>query len=580
MAGISLKERFINQSIRFKLIVGLSLFVLPLLLLLIVHSSYAIQVVSDQVTKSNENLTTLYMDQIDRNLEEVNTYLNVTAAFEADLLPLGFPEEKDRDYYQFAKINLFNKLENDYPQYNFVDVLFVYSAENNDILTNAPPSLASEQLKAMKDWLRGLLHGEAEELVSSYQRWFVHQADDHYYLLNIKTIGNVYVGAVIEAGRLMGPLSLLELGQDGQALLINAAEEVMTSYRSDTASDKAELTALQEGSRYLQVRKPSRQGDFSLLILLPYRTILERLPALRMMSGLIVLGSIIIFPLIYMFLRQIILVPINRLIAVMRRVKDGNLAYRAEDHSASYEFRMMNDVFNRMVDQIEELKIHVYEEQLLAQRAELKHLQLQINPHFFLNALNSIYNMAQMRNYALIQEMSSYMIQYMRFMFQSNLKFVSLKEELAHTRNYLRIQALRFHDGLTYRLDDPDFGEETEVPPLVIQTFVENTVKHALTMDDPIALTVHIACTGQEEKGLHIVIQDTGAGFPPDVLQRLQADEPVISGEREHIGIWNIKRRLRLLYGGKARLELLNAPDGGARAELYLPVVPRVGQEL
>jgi len=574
VAVISLWGRFIQQSIRFKLIVGLSLFILPLLILLLVYSSYAADVVSDQVSKSNENLTTLYMDQIDRQLEEVDMYLSMTAAFEADLLPLGFPEEKDRDFYQFSKINLFNKLENDYPQYKFVDVLFVYSAENNDILTNAPPSHTSEQLKALKNWLRELMQQDAEKLVTHYHRWFVHADQDRYYLLNIKTIGNVYIGAVIESSKLMGPLSLLELGEDGQALFISQAGDVMTSYHAEGFMDhmsSEELDALQESSRYLQVRKPSGQGDFSLLILLPYQTILEKLPALRFMSAAIVLGSVIIFPLIYMFLRQIILVPMNRLMAVMRRVKDGNLTYRVEEKRVSYEFLMMNDVFNRMIDQIKQLKIDVYEEQLLAQRAELKHLQLQINPHFFLNALNSIYNMAQLKNYGLIQEMSTYMIHYMRFMFQSNMKFVSLKEELTHTHNYLRIQSLRFHDGLRYEIDDPTYGGDIEVPPLCIQTFVENTVKHAITMDEPVYLHVRMELL-EQEKQLHIQIRDTGAGFSIDVLEQLQNDLVIIDEDREHIGIWNMKRRLGLLYGDKAGVVLSNSKKGGAQIDLYVPL--------
>ncbi|WP_282936190.1 histidine kinase [Paenibacillus sp. RC67] len=573
MIAISLIYRFTNQSIRFKLIVGLSVFVVPLLALLIFHSFYAIRVVSDQVAKSNENITMLYMDQIDRTLQEMDTYLSMTAAFESDLLQLGFPEQDARDQYQFAKINLFNKMENDYTQYKFVDLMFVYSAVNHDIITNAPPAIASGDLKKRKLWLSELLQDENQVLTYGNKRWFVHQSGDQYYLVIIKSIGNVYIGATVEASKLMVPLNLLELGEDGKAILVSDKDELMT-VSQENAADIALLTdeGLKEHSEeYLQVRKHSSQGDFSLLILLPYRTILENLPALRSMSALIVLGSVILFPIFYMYLRNIILVPMNRIMNVMRRVRDGNLEHRVEKYPVSYEFGLMNEVFNTMVSQIKELKISVYEEQLLSQRAELKHLQLQINPHFFLNALNTIYNMAQMKNYPFILEMSSYMIQYMRFMFQTNLKFVSLKDELTHTQNYLRIQAMRFQDGFTYDITEPEYGSKVQVPPLLIQTFVENTIKHAITMDEPIKITIDIQLYEEEQPYLRIVIKDTGRGFPEEVLEQMDRGNPIVSNEREHIGIWNIRRRLKLLYHEEARVDLINVKHGGAQIEIHVP---------
>ncbi|NOU93103.1 HAMP domain-containing protein [Paenibacillus sp. LMG 31456] len=577
MVAISLIHRFTNQSIRFKLIVGLSVFVVPLLALLVFHSFYAIRVVSDQVAKSNENITALYMDQIDRNLQEMDMYLSMTAAFESDLLPLGFPEHDNRDQYQFAKINLFNKMESDYTQYNFVDLMFAYSVANHDILTNAPPAIASGDLRKMKLWLSELLQDESQVLAYGNKRWFVHQSGDQYYLVIIKSIGSVYIGATVEASKLMVPLNLLELGEDGRAILVSDKDDLMTvNQETDTESalltdERFKETTIRQKEEYLQVRKRSSQGDFSLLILLPYRTILENLPALRSMSALIVLGSIIVFPMFYIFLSYTILAPINRIMSVMRRVRDGNLEYRVEKYPVSYEFGMMNEVFNTMVSQIKELKISVYEEQLLSQRAELKHLQLQINPHFFLNALNTIYNMAQLKNYPFILEMSSYMIQYMRFMFQTNLKFISLKDEVAHTKNYLRIQAMRFHDGFTYDILEPEYGSDLQVPPLLIQTFVENTIKHAITMDEPIKITIEMQLYEEKQPYLRIVIRDTGQGFPEEVLEQFNMGHPIISEEREHIGIWNIKRRLKLLYREDARVSLINSSHGGAQIEIHVP---------
>ncbi|RXZ76585.1 HAMP domain-containing protein [Paenibacillaceae bacterium] len=578
---IHIIHRFANQSIRFKLIIGFLVFVIPLLSLLLFNNNYAIHVVRDQVANSNENLTTLYMDQIDRNLEEVDKYLRITAAFESDLLPLGIAEEEDRDQYNFAKINLFNKLEKDVANYKSIDLLFAYSAVNEDLITNHPPEMTSEQLKKIKKGITAQL--QDKQKLNDYRsgKWFAHNINGQYYLTNVKSIGNVYIGGWVEASKLMVPLSLLELGQDGRAILITDNMEPMNDdnffeeNHIDPDAERGRSALLGKQGKYLQVSKQSGQGNFSLLILIPYSTILERLPDLQRVSSLVLVGLLAMLPFFYIFLRHIILLPMNRIVMVMRRVRDGNLEHRVEKHPVSYEFALMNDVFNSMVDQIKQLKINVYEEQLLSQRAELKHLQLQINPHFFLNSLNTIYNLAQFKNYQLIQEMSSYLIQYMRFMFQSNMKFVSLEDELAHTRNYLHIQAMRFHEGFTYDIDSPPSAANAKVPPLIIQTFVENTVKHAITMDEPIRLSIEIEVAGAEadKPFLNIVITDTGNGFPDDILRDLQLDNAIDTEGREHIGIWNARRRLRLLYEGEAKLMLSNQAAGGAKIAMRLPLL-------
>jgi two-component system sensor histidine kinase YesM len=323
----------------------------------------------------------------------------------------------------------------------------------------------------------------------------------------------------------------------------------------------------------LQVSTQSEQGNFSLLILIPYSVILEHLPFLQRIWFLVILGALIILPIFYIFLRHIILLPINRIVTVMRRVRDGNLDHRVERHPVSFEFELMNEVFNSMVSQIKALKIEVYEEQLLIQKAELKHLQLQINPHFFLNALNTIYNFAQFRNYQMIQEMSEYLINYMRFMFQNNLKFVTLEDEIAHTRNYLQIQSMRFQEGFTYQINDDESHSKALIPPLVIQTFVENTIKHAITMDESIRLTVDMELCGDQEPYLCIVIRDTGRGFSEAALSEWQSEIDMAHEDKGHIGIWNTRRRLRLIYQGRARLIISNHPDGGARVEIQLPLM-------
>ena len=78
----------------------------------------------------------------------------------------------------------------------------------------------------------------------------------------------------------------------------------------------------------------------------------------------------------------------------------------------------MNSTFNNMLEEIDKLKSDVYEEKISRQKAELKHLQGQVNPHFYLNSLNIIYTLARTGELELLEEMCTCLIDYFRYMFQ------------------------------------------------------------------------------------------------------------------------------------------------------------------
>lgn len=248
----------------------------------------------------------------------------------------------------------------------------------------------------------------------------------------------------------------------------------------------------------------------------------------------------------------------------------------------SDEFMPLGEAFNSMMSEIERLRINVYEEQLNKQREELQRLQPQANPHFFLNTLNIVYNLAKVKNYELVLEMTMSLIHYFRFMFRSNTSLVKLKDELEHTRNYLKIQSLRFHGQLTWTIDAPEYVTDTPIPPLIIQSFVENSIKYAVTMDEPTHISVEIDFLDEEtDSQIKICIKDTGSGFSEQVLRELKAGRSVQNELGEQTGIWNVERRLRLMYGDNVTIQYFNDElgSGGATVAIILPADPSKEEE-
>ncbi|WP_248924229.1 sensor histidine kinase [Paenibacillus hamazuiensis] len=568
-------------SVRIKVMIIFLLSTVPLVTLLVYNNFYASKLVVNQVSESNKNLVSLYMQLIDRDLTEMSKYLINMAVEDADLSILELPGSRENSAYNAAKIRLANKLAGSIATYPTMDLFFVYSAVNKEFIDAHINSSTFEERESVRMEVGEFL--KDQQRLSEYQsnRWYPYRSvNNNYYLLSIIRNGNVYIGAWVKASRILAPMKLLDFGDTGRAVL--ATEDYVPLNDAQFIADRhIELNYNRSGSTitgqgsdlFLAAGDKSGVGDFHLIALIPERKVLERLPFMQRIASLVSFGSVLILIIVYFLLRQIILLPLHRVVAAMRKIKNGEIETRILDHRTSHEFALVNETFNHMVDQIQELRIHVYEERLNLQKAELQHLKLQINPHFFLNSLNIIYYLSRAKDFGLIGELSLSLIQYFRFMFRSNnMDFVTVEDEIKHTRNYLKIQQMRFPHNFTYTLDIEDAAGPFPIPPLVVQIFAENVIKHAMSLDESIHIHISISLTEDPFGQLKITVRDTGKGFSPDILETLNADRELLNDEGEHIGIWNVKRRLRLLYQDRAAIAFSNDAEGGAVVSVWIPV--------
>ncbi|KWX86660.1 hypothetical protein AMQ83_17665 [Paenibacillus riograndensis] len=564
------------NSIRVKLIIGLILITVPLIILLIYNNYYSIGVVRNQVAISNKNLISLYMAQIDSQLEEAERNVFSLANNNWDIKSMDLPNSEDD--YQMAKFNVSNTLSNDMVFYKSVEAFFVYNYIRKDLVDAFQSVVPYPEQVKVEEVLQKYLDGLSNSSTAADNHWFIQKIDQNYYILRIVRSGNLYIGAWANTKTLLQPMQLINLGAEGSVTLVTSKGEVMIS----THSLQDEIIDLTRGfqqyyvtgtkNNLLVVGESSHKGDFSLAAIIPNKQILQNLPWLTRINTAVSFAAIGLLPLGLLFLFRTLLLPLKRLIVVMKRINKGQVHMRIEQYHTSDEFLLVNETFNTMMTQIETLKINVYEEQLKKQKAELQHLQLQINPHFFLNSLNILYNLAQVKNYELIQEMTLCLVRYFRFMFRSNLSFVSLHEELQHVRNYIRIQELRFPKHLTCTINVPEFLEKLPVPPLLIQTFLENSIKHSVTLEEPVHLSVQLDLREDGlEPYIEIIIRDTGKGFSEEVLSVINSGNRVVDEQGEHIGIWNVRKRLKLLYGNLASITCYNGYPNGAVIEIKLP---------
>jgi len=234
------------------------------------------------------------------------------------------------------------------------------------------------------------------------------------------------------------------------------------------------------------------------------------------------------------------------------------------------EFTQINKSFNRMMDQVSDLKIHVYEVQLEKQQIKMKFLSQQIQPHFILNTLNILYSYEQ-EEYPLIQKMILLLSRYFRYIVNANSDFVTLKEEMDHIRNYFDIQQVRYPETFFAMVEYAEEIEDCLVPPLLIQNFAENSIKHSIRIGNHI--DIFVIAQKYDEEHLRIRMLDTGEGINETTLKKIKLFQE--TGEHQPglgIGIQNAIERLKVLYGLNTSFEIGRDEPHGTRISIILPI--------
>lgn len=176
----------------------------------------------------------------------------------------------------------------------------------------------------------------------------------------------------------------------------------------------------------------------------------------------------------------------------------------------------------------------------LLKYSELKALQSQINPHFLFNVLNTMTSLIR-TNPEKAREVTIDLSNYLRYNLDNNVKSVELIKELNQVDTYIKIEKVRFGDKLNILYDVDESLYNFQIPSLIIQPLVENSIKHGiLKKRDNGCVKIIIKKIG---KDIEITIEDDGVGIEQSIIDNL--DKQI----KENIGLKNVHQRLKLLYG-------------------------------
>lgn len=260
---------------------------------------------------------------------------------------------------------------------------------------------------------------------------------------------------------------------------------------------------------------------------------------------------------------------IEEIVKAIENIKTGDLETRLNVETND-EFGIIADSYNEMLLNIKKLIEINKEEAKHSAVMEIKQLESQFNPHFLFNTLEMLrYTIKYDTSVAnkIIINISSLL----RFSIENKSSEVSLQRDLAYTKNYLEIQKYRFGENFDYEIKAEEGLENYYVPKLIIQPVIENAIKHGYTQVEKMIIYIRVKTVKEK---LIISVYNNGKEIEKEILDEIREKLKNKKAEefKNHIGLYNIFRRIQLMYGEKYGLRILSRKDKGTSVRVSLPL--------
>lgn len=576
-----------SVSVRLRIVMAA---LIPVFVIILVVSIRVIDYTRNQSRQNLEDTVAFYTDDISKTLTNVNRRMRtLLLSSSQESLAAASHMQTIQDGGNQALVNhavtQLKQMFNDFTQeYGSDKHFFLYFADNDFYVRCTDGSLSQRTYRRFETPLVEMLQQDKSMTRSGIQTWKVfHTAGDEYALLRIYRKNNIYLGCWVRAEDLVTPLSQMNLGSNGFVTLCNEAQEFLVNQDKVLALGDA-MTQSPDGvypsengwlKSRLIITQRLRGSTYTIKLFISNYGSFERLLYLQM--ALVLLGIVMIVCLavgIY-YLQRRLLKPLRSFSRSIQQIEAGYGSIESLSRNDLQELDKANAEFVKLLNEVERLKMKVNMQNLEQQAIQMDYLKMQIKPHFYLNCLNFIYNMIDLGEYNNAQKMSRVTSDYLRYLLRNGDDSVTLEEEMNHVRNYMEIQKMRYDSAMRFSVQLDDGVKDVLLPPMIVQTFVENAIKHALNMDHEVFISVSAApAVYYDISYAEIFIRDNGKGFDLDTLHLLVTQRGLRGKDGHGVGIDNCMKRLYYYYGSRASVQFSNEAEGGALVRICLPSSP------
>ncbi|WP_239619075.1 sensor histidine kinase [Cohnella mopanensis] len=496
-----------RQNLRFKL---LSLLVFPLSIFLIttVVAIVRMSSMTDELTQS------LYVEtyQSGKLIENASNNMNKALVAQRTLIFTDYKSKKYQSIYEDYKSNVLKAKEN-----TELAKTFILQNEQKRRLTASTfepnvPNLIDKYFNAFEQW---------------------------------ETRSNTIIESMSTRG-LRGDDKLVF-----QGLILDEAIAADEKFNSSSAIIKEIETILGQNSVSVKeaIQKNKQQLQFYLILI----------------AGLTFAIAIAISLLV----SRKILNSIMELVHLTKRVARGDLS---TDHTVvrtSDEIGLLTTSFISMCKRLSDYINIVYISKLREKEAELRSLQLQIQPHFLFNTLEVIRMKAVKNGEKELGKMVKILADIYRWNVKGKSSIVSLEEELEYTLSYMNLQEMRFQDRLRVLTEISSDVRSMGVPKLIIQPLIENAISHGFN-NKAEHCVIRLAAY-RREHDVVIECTDNGDGMEPELMSKLLDHLKGDHGKLDHIGLKNVHSRISILFGEPYGVTLQSIHGKGSTITLTLP---------
>lgn len=379
-------------------------------------------------------------------------------------------------------------------------------------------------------------------------------------------------------------ISALNTSEDAGAFFYLEKENYLMSSRTEkTLEDELyRMLKKDEAGAYLDVQRIKIGGEWYLIcvggtggmgVFVQYTKeapIMENINHFRNAMILMIVIMIVMAFFFIIYMKKLIHQPIEILLDAFSGLEIGDWSTRIQ-HEGKDEFGQLYEGFNKMKSRISRLIDEVYVQTNLTQRAQLKQLQAQINPHFLYNSFFILSRRIKREDYENAQIIAEHLGNYFQFLTRNESDSIPLKKEVEHASCYANIQAARFvgRISIEFGILSEEF-QGIKVPRLILQPLLENVFEHGLyNKEEEGIVRVSFLEKGKE---LLIAVEDNGDDLKDGEIERMQ-ELLRREDDGEITGIINIHKRLRYYFKGKGGLEINRSGLGG------LNITIRIGKE-
>lgn len=524
------------------------------LLLVLLLINILINIAMSNITRNfikNQNIVHLrssieiYADSVNEKLHSVERFMYSTITHNESLEKLNHVQTF-LDYQENLK-----KVQTSFAEFEYQNethMTFLLETDSTDYFINV-----SNLYIPYEDYL--LLKSNLKSLRSdiSDRKWKNVTTKNSEYLVKSVHYEGKIIYAVISSEDILKPLRKLNIGNNGKLSLKEPNNIPSENYLIHAQNEKTHL-------------------PFDIYVLVDYAEVFRNITLLEVFLSAVPIIITILSIIIILYIRQWMIKPITRLTERLSQLGDSIPPSEFFISEGILEIDKANDKLNKVIFDMQELKIREYHSQLELKKIELNYLKNQIRPHFYLNMLSMIHSMLQTKNYKEIEELTILTSNYLRHLFMANQDFSELKDEVQHIKDYLEIQRIRYGNSIYFSLNYNDDLQNTLVPSLLLQTFIENTIKHGFSFQDLFTILLSIKKVKTEDSDyIQICIEDNGPGFSEEILSKLNQKQSLITEDGHHIGITNTIERLNLLYPNDYTITFENNEEGGAKILLLIP---------